>query len=712
MRTRLLLAAVVFSLLGSAGARADHLKDPAEVLPAKTIVYGELRQPGQLVKEIGSLLEGSALENVPDSLTKLFGDRERPRHTEGLGAAGLLFSPEVIRELQRMHGAAVALTGMGKAGPEWVAVVLPGESNGPAFLMRTFLATGPVRPIGECEGVRLYQISMGGSRVGPRPGLRERPDIRPPRDPDREERKDRGEGERRDDRPARAVAEERMVHEPVLAITEEALLIGSVDAVKDVVRRVKGKAKGETLSDSRIFNSLRKEVGDRPGLFAYADPAGAMALLPKELPGVGRHELQMLRAFAELVNLKAFRGAGYGLSLEKGTLRYTKLVLLNPDEKSPVLDLFPTAEVSKDLLQFTPPDPVLVAALSNNNAKERWEKFSSALPAEALQGLAGMEKRLGIDFVKDLCGRINGVAFAMGNPINAPVKRTELKRDGRVIGGRVEVQFPVVFVVQATGEDAAKALVDEVLPKVIARTTEKDEVRPTTTEIEGQKIHRFDMGGHGEAALHYGRTGKMIVLGPYAQPVAQALGNGTKERGWLSDEKVAERLGKFDDTIAVAVARPFTLISAVLLASSGGSASYERRQPEGRSTPPERNSPPRREKDSVPPPREGDSPAEAKAVQPARPGAPAIADRGEEQVKKQLGEILKEEGLLIFRITRKPDRMMAEMTLTDLKPTVRRLVDFGLRTWMSEARPREGHPAPPRERIEPIRPKDSPPRDR
>src|SRR5262249_20677581 len=66
MRTRLLLAAVVFSLLGSARVRADHLKDPAEVLPAKTVVYGELRQPGQLVKEIGSLLEGSALENVPD----------------------------------------------------------------------------------------------------------------------------------------------------------------------------------------------------------------------------------------------------------------------------------------------------------------------------------------------------------------------------------------------------------------------------------------------------------------------------------------------------------------------------------------------------------------------------------------------------------------------------------------------------------------------
>src|SRR4051794_2730613 len=144
MRARLLLVAVVLSPLGPVRARADHVKDPAEVLPAKTIIYGELRQPGQLAKEVASLFEGSALENVPDSLSRLFDDRERPRHIERLGAAGLPFAPEVIREVQRLRGAAIALTGMGRMGPEWVAIILPGDSNGPAFLLRAFLATGPV----------------------------------------------------------------------------------------------------------------------------------------------------------------------------------------------------------------------------------------------------------------------------------------------------------------------------------------------------------------------------------------------------------------------------------------------------------------------------------------------------------------------------------------------------------------------------------------
>ncbi len=114
MRTRLLLAAVVLALPGTTPARADHIKDPAEVMPAKTVVYVELRQPGQLVKELANLFEGSALGNVPDSLTKLFDRGDRPRGSEGLSAAGLLFAPEVICEVQRIRGAAVAFTGMGK----------------------------------------------------------------------------------------------------------------------------------------------------------------------------------------------------------------------------------------------------------------------------------------------------------------------------------------------------------------------------------------------------------------------------------------------------------------------------------------------------------------------------------------------------------------------------------------------------------------------
>ena len=58
--------------------------------------------------------------------------------------------------------------------------------------------------------------------------------------------------------------------------------------------------------------------------------------------------------------------------------------------------------------------------------------------------------------------------------------------------------------------------------------------------------------------------------------------------------------------------------------------------------------------------------------------------------------------LLILRVTRKPDRVMAEVRMTDLKPTVARLTDFGLKTWLSERSKAE------KSRVIPVRP----PRDR
>src|SRR5262245_66681281 len=53
-------------------ASAEPIKDPAEVMPARTLAYLELRQFGQLYKEFASLFEGSYLGNMPDSLHKLY----------------------------------------------------------------------------------------------------------------------------------------------------------------------------------------------------------------------------------------------------------------------------------------------------------------------------------------------------------------------------------------------------------------------------------------------------------------------------------------------------------------------------------------------------------------------------------------------------------------------------------------------------------------
>src|SRR5205814_6821293 len=135
----------------------------------------------------------------------------------------------------------------------------------------------------------------------------------------------------------------------------------------------------------------------------------------------------------------------------------------------------------------------------------------------------------------------------------------------------------------------------------------------------GQKIHSFAL--REEHALHFAREGKTVVLGPYAKPVAQALSNGAKDRGWASDEKVAERLGKLDDTVMVAAVRPFTLIGAALYSRPVFSGSSSSSKPQ--SSPPGKDSPP-------PPPRQKRS---AAPLEPGRVFAVAedkdVADREE-----------------------------------------------------------------------------------
>ncbi|HKB35245.1 MAG TPA: hypothetical protein VKD72_02260, partial [Gemmataceae bacterium] len=78
---------------------------------------------------------------------------------------------------------------------------------------------------------------------------------------------------------------------------------------------------------------------------------------------------------------------------------------------------------------------------------------------------------------------------------------------------------------------------------------------------------------------------------------------------------------------------------------------------------------------------------------PPKPGVVAVQekadepDREEAKFKKEFAELMKDEGLLVFRITRKPDRILEEMTLTGLKPMVGRLTDYALKHWLSERPP-------------------------
>ena len=83
-------------------------------------------------------------------------------------------------------------------------------------------------------------------------------------------------------------------------------------------------------------------------------------------------------------------------------------------------------------------------------------------------------------------------------------------------------------------------------------------------------------------------------------------------------------------------------------------------------------------------------------------------------MKKELINLLKKEGLLVIRSTRKEDRFVSEMLLTDLKPFVGELTDFGLKQWLTAHEKQRAFEKPggrplPREGEKRTRPDDKPP---
>ena len=180
MRRRLVLPLFLI-LLGARAASAQPGKVfPADfaatLMPEKTIAFAELYKAGQLAKEIGDLFSGSALGDMPDSLVKIRSKYAKElkggrfgHDREVMGITGMFLAPEMIAELSRLHGGAVAFTGLAKGPPqmpEFLAVILPGQSNAPGYFMRTMLTMAPLEKIETVEDVSIYGFTEFGFRGG------------------------------------------------------------------------------------------------------------------------------------------------------------------------------------------------------------------------------------------------------------------------------------------------------------------------------------------------------------------------------------------------------------------------------------------------------------------------------------------------------------------------------------------------------------------
>jgi hypothetical protein len=642
MRHPLLPLALVPVFFWAGMVQAQQVKSPAELFSAKTLGYAEIRHPGQLAKEIRSLFQGSVLANVPESLAKLRAKYDAHnslyRLNETLGLCGLMLAPEVIAEAQRLQGAAIGLTGISQNGePEFVAVILPGRSQAPSFFLRTAVMMARMRPSATVEGVTLYRSFYWGKEG--------RPDKRQSDD-------------------------SRVIHEsgPTVAMMPGILFIGSPSAVKDAIQRAKGKGKGASLAEWAGFQEALKQAGKGPGLFAFADVSTLWNLIEKQIqPRLRKGGREQLAALSKLVNPKAFRTVTYSYTLTEGTLRIRKVVLLNRKEKSPLMELFPTTPVNTEVLHFAPADAMFVAALSNGGGEKRAAQLLALADQVAKLGgqerelpsdmVKKMEEHLQIDLAKDVFGKIANVAFAVGDPLKAPMKRVvEESRDVKRVRSGPEI--PMVFIVEATDKQAARKMVKDLLPRFVAMMAHKEAVKPTTKEINGHQIHTLQVDRH-QDAVHYGRQGNVIVLGPYETPVAQALAAGADKKGWLASAKSADLLSELKDPVAVMAFKPITAaMEFAMLRLSSASAKRPVKGIEQR--PPTKPLPHSRRK----------------AISGEGKDDSNGHDMEADKIQKKLSKLLAKEEPLVASITLTEDRSVAEAKMGGLKPLVARLTDF------------------------------------
>ncbi len=712
---------VVCGLWAGAAHAQEKLTDPAQLMPAKVLGYLELRQPGPLVKEIASLFEGSALGNVPDSWHKYIAKMAKGqpvgpmRGFNEVGVVGVIFSPEVVKEVSRIHGAAVAVTGVGRDGmPEFLAVVLPGDCVLPGLGMRALLSAAPVTPVEEVEGVTIYQLAMFGFAEA-RPPVRAVP-VQPgvpqpipgvvPKAPPFEDRPTfpkpppavRGEppdhvhlSEVVQLQPGGGVPKPGGPRGPSVcfAMMPDVLLAGSHKEVKDAIGRAKagkGKAKGGALSVSEDFHLAREQVGNKPGLFAYGDMAAILDCVERNAP-FGKDERVIFNAIVDAINPKAFKTVAIGVTLSDGTLSAQAMIGLDPEQKSPVLDILPTQPIKADILHFVPKDAMFAVVGSQADGEQRLkkvvelaDKIMRALGEQdrASAHLEQLENMLGISIGKDVIGKLRQSAVAMGDIMPLIAKGP---------GGIKEP--PVVVILQATDEEAATSLVNNVLPKVLSKILGND-IKPVTKKVDGQDLSILDIPGPGPIA--YGRFRDTIVFGPNQATVAASLNAGSKQQGLLTDKKVAAAVQKADNPFVFGVVKPVAFAAGMFAVYTTERQDAIKRFNEVAPPP----LPPGRFNEVPPPLPPGVKPPPVPKPLPPAQADPAIRAAVQAVQKEpaqaepkqkapdgigELTEVLKlaqDMDPLVIYANRKPDRITIAIQQSGLKPAVAKFTDMGL----------------------------------
>jgi hypothetical protein len=369
-------------LLAAAQVGRAQVKDLAELFPATTRVYLEINGIADVVKEVRGLVKGSCLEDPPKSLEKFAELAHNQFYFGDFLEYGLLVCPEALAEISRFRGGAFAVTGLpsGK-DPEFVGVLLAGPSNLPAIFMRDLMSVPFGKKVAEVEGVRLYRSRVQAYEVAPVDGKQENREFG-----------------------------------PVMALMPGVAIVGSnTEAVGDVIRRWKGKAKGASLASMADFQKAA-DLRKQPGLFTYADGSSlvqfcawvAQALRPRPQVPLAlkspekqaefvhfKQEKEVGSQYQELLALAGgFKAVRFNLALKDGSALVQGNAVLDPKAKTPWHDFFSRRTIDLNHLRFMPKHSRLALLAALPEGTGFWDKLGKAAPL--------LETELSLALGKDL----------------------------------------------------------------------------------------------------------------------------------------------------------------------------------------------------------------------------------------------------------------------------------------------------------------------
>lgn len=481
---RIVLVAIVWQGVASGQSiqrrsdvgRREFPRDPAALLPKETLFYVELARPAEVAPRLHEFIRGTVLENLLEHLARR---REQSGPAPlgediGVGLIGCLLSPELLDEISRLDGLAVAVTHLDEADdPVIVGVVLAGKSHLPTLLTRFLLTVGFTTQIaGKFGDVVIYgqtNIEM------PAPILPAPVPVPPPRP---------------------------IPQPPFIAFTPGLIVIGNrLNAVTDVLKRWQGESKGPSLRDRADWSALAS-WRQKPGLFASVQNQ-RLGTWVSQLFAEGLDPAEAERWAKSWLPPDRIRAIRAHVGVEGDAIEFRVGADLVSGQSHPLIDLFTSPASPASLASSWLADAPSGWGFRFKNGRAWWPALLAWLdqvcePQQIRPSnrIADIEKKVGCSIADDIVTGIDDIGVAW------PTQQ-QLPRDA--------IDIPIWSL---TMRDATSAQRLESLVPVLVGAFTNESLEPISETIEGVKVRSLaSQVFPWNAPLHYARQKNRIVFG-------------------------------------------------------------------------------------------------------------------------------------------------------------------------------------------------------